>query len=362
MNFKLDFSLQTPEERIHYVEDLLAKNLNAHYSTATLNYLSDYILFIGDKNQTKKEKKAEKPIITKNRESTIEKRQISYEGIVATLENGEDGLQAMINNDKNQILDPKDPITKKEIQEIPGMQIYMDTISNLQSQFERATGAARWTLKKAIIETWQQAYILKASWYGFSGHSKPSNHIKSLIKMDIPENIYFDENWIPKSRAKLSLLNPTHVSFLLTYYSQLKQESYDDLLNDLHFILIDLEDLTSAALIEKYPILYDIVIWKIDGLTNEEIQIEVDKKYGEWHSEQYYSSLWRQRIPRLIVEEAQRQYLIWYYTNKEKGYWKKCSKCGRIKLGHPLFFAKNTSKDGWYSQCKECKNSKRRKE
>ena len=193
-----------------------------------------------------------------------------------------------------------------------------------------------------------------------AGRSKPTGQIKSLIHADIPEKVYLDEEKFPYSTGRLSLLNTSHVSFLLLYYSQLKQEAYDELQSDLHFLLMDLEQLVEDTLLEKHPLLYDIVVWKIDGLTNEEIQQKVDAKYGEWHTEQYYSSLWRQRIPRLIVEEAQRQYLIWYYTNVEYGYWKKCSKCGRIKLGHPLFYARNTSKDGWYSQCKECKNKKKK--
>ena len=143
MALQLDYSIDTPEGRVEYVEALLAKTPRTQINNVTLSYLSDYILFVGDKNQTKKERKAEKPIITRNRETTIDKRQISYEGIVATLENGEDGLHSMIRQDKNQILDPKDPISQKDINNIPGMQDYMDTIESLKHQFNRASGAAR---------------------------------------------------------------------------------------------------------------------------------------------------------------------------------------------------------------------------
>ena len=139
---QLDYSLHTPQERTKYVEELLAKTPNQYLNNKTLSYLSDYILFVGDKNQTKKERKEEKPIITRNREATIDKRQTSYEGIVATLENGEDGLYTMIRNDKNQILDPRDPITEKEKESIPGMREYMDTIDNLKRQFDKATGSS----------------------------------------------------------------------------------------------------------------------------------------------------------------------------------------------------------------------------
>lgn len=143
MALQLDYSLHTPEERVDFVEALLAKTPQEQLNNRTLSYLSDYILFVGDKNQTKKERKADKPIITRNREATIDKRQTSYEGIVATLENGEDGLYGMIRNDKNQILDPRSPITEEEKKTIPGMQEYMDTIENLKTQFEKATGSAR---------------------------------------------------------------------------------------------------------------------------------------------------------------------------------------------------------------------------
>ena len=140
---QLDYNLKTPEERIDYVNKFLKENSKTYLNKKALSYLSDYILFIGDKNQTKKEKQEEHPVLTKNREATIDKRQISYEGIVATLENGEDGLYNMIRNDKNQILDPRSPITDLDKQNIPGLQDYMDTIDNLQTQLANAKGAAK---------------------------------------------------------------------------------------------------------------------------------------------------------------------------------------------------------------------------
>ena len=151
MTLFLDYSLKTAEERKEYVEELL--NTIPQPDTKTLSYLSDYMLFINDKDQTKKERKEEHPITTKNREVTIEKRQVSYEGIVSTLENGEDGLYTMIRNDKNQILDPRDPISQRDIEEIPGMREHFEVLNQLQFQFDKATGPARRALKKAIIES-----------------------------------------------------------------------------------------------------------------------------------------------------------------------------------------------------------------
>lgn len=144
MNLQLNYNLHTAEERTQYVQNLLDNLPKDEYiNNKTLSYLSDYILFIGDKDQTKKERKLEQPIITRNRETTIDKREISYEGIVASLENGEDGLYAMIRNDKNQILDPRDPISEEEKNSIPGMREYMNTIESLTRQFNKATSSAR---------------------------------------------------------------------------------------------------------------------------------------------------------------------------------------------------------------------------
>ena len=51
------------------------------------------------------------------------------------------------------------------------------------------------------------------------------------------------------------------------------------------------------------------------------------------------------------------------YTEEEKGQWKRCSRCGEIKLAHNKFFSKNkTSKDGFYSICKKCRNKKTKKQ
>ena len=359
---QLDYSLSTPEERIECVNKLLASTPRHKITKGYLSYMSDYILFIADRNQTKHEKKQEKPIITKNREVTVNKRQISYEEIVSNLENGEDGIYALMSDNKNQILDPKDPLSALDYEQIPELQEHLDLINRLKKSFASATGLRKYQLKKAMIETWQQMYIIKASHAAAHGMKTHNNgQIKQLSKLNLEEHVTLNEDSIPVSDGVLTLLNANHISYLLCFYSKLKEESYDDLQGDMHWLLLDLEDLVERTLLDKYPLLYDLVIWKIDGLTNEQIQEEVDRKYGEWHSEQYYSSLWRKRIPNLLLEQSQKDWVIWYYTNIEKGYWKKCSKCGNILPGHPLFFNKNTSKDGWYSQCKECRAAKRKK-
>lgn len=353
----LDYTLKTPEERIAYVNNILENTPKEEIKNAYYNYMSDYILFVADKNQTKQEQKENHPIATKNREITIKKREISYEEMVSNLENGEDGIYALITNDKNQIMDPKERISAEE-KKNPEIAKYMNLIDSLQKQFENATGKTKFNLKRQIIETWQQVYILRKSLKGIPARGRVSNQVRAMVHMNLEENITIGEDGMPHSDAFLSLLNPTHVSFLLCHYTQLKQECVDDLTSDMYFLLLDLENLTEKALAEKHPILYDLLIWKIDGLTNEEIRKQMEATYGVNHNDQYFSTLWRKRIPKLIAEQAQKDYLIWYYTNVEYGHWKKCGRCGEIKLAHPLFFARNTTQDGYYSICKECRRQK----
>ena len=67
---------------------------------------------------TKEEKKS-KMYLTDNRMVTINRRETSFEGLVAQLENGEDGIYNMMAEDgKNTIFQPKIMITKKDVEEV----------------------------------------------------------------------------------------------------------------------------------------------------------------------------------------------------------------------------------------------------
>ena len=123
----------------------------------------------------------------------------------------------------------------------------------------------------------------------------------------------------------------------------------------------DFDKLCDKAL-ANYPLYDRIVEYKIDGLQNIDIQEKIQMEFGIKHSLEYISSLWRNKIPKLIASTAEDEYLDNYYLNVEKGKYKKCSHCGKIKLAHNKYFSKNkTSKDGFYSICKSCRNSKAKK-
>ena len=108
---KLDYTLTTPEERVKLVEQILEENPDPNEKY--LEVLADYLILCMEK-QEKKEKK----VLTENRMATVNKRETSFEGLVSQLENGEDGIYNLMNENKNQIFQPKITITNKDLEEI----------------------------------------------------------------------------------------------------------------------------------------------------------------------------------------------------------------------------------------------------
>lgn len=357
---KLDYTLETPQERNKLVKLIVAETPPEQLTNRYLEILTDYIIFAMDKEERK-----ERKILTDNRMVTVNKRETSFQGLVGKLENGEDGIYNIITNDKNIIFTPKVSITQKDLEEIPELKQLKEAMEIVEQQEKVARGKKKYLLKKQLIEMRKDQYVIKSS------YRKPiycMNLIKSFSQMDLGEKFYIDKVYEDgelisadiKSTGKITFLNPAHVSAILCNYSKLKEDAYGRFENDSYYLMEDLDDLIECTLRDDYPLYYDLLIYKIDGKQNIEIQELLYEKYNIKHSLEYISSLWRNKIPKLIAEKAQEKALIWYYTEVEKGQWKKCTRCGQIKLAHNKFFSKNkTSKDGFYSICKCCRNKKK---
>ena len=349
---KLDYSLQTPQERNELVKKIIDETPPEQLTNKYLTILSDYIIFAMDKEERKKKK-----ILTDNRMVTVNRRETSFQGLAGQLENGEDGIYNMIANDKNIIFMPKVTITEEDIKEIPGLKDLRDAIDNVEKQFKAATGKRKFLLKKQLIEMRQDQYVLK------SAYRQPMymmNVTKSFSKLQLDGKITITEDGQVKSTELVSLFDQKHVSALLCNYSKLKEDAWSKFSSDSYYLMEDLDNLIERTLKDKYPLYYDLLIYKIDGKQNIEIQELLNEKHGIKHSVEYISSLWRNKIPKLLAEQAQEDYLIWHYTMQERGKWKRCSRCGEVKLAHNRFFSKNkTSKDGFYSICKCCRNKKK---
>ncbi len=344
---KLDYSLSTPEERNKLVEQILAETEDP--SEKYLEILADYLVLCMERQEKK-----ERNLLTENRMVTVNKRETSFEGLVSQLENGEDGIYNLITNNKNTIFQPKISITARDLEEIPLLKQLREAINVWEAKLKTTEGKDAFTIKKALIEMRKDQYIIKTA---HRTPIVPNKLTRSKTIIELPDTATFDEDGYPIPEG-VSLLDPKVVSAILCNYSKLKEDSDSEFDKDLWYLMQDFDDVCEVAL-KDYPLYERIVELKIDKVQNVEIQETIQLEFGIKHSLEYISSLWRNKIPKLIASAAEDQFLDWYYFNEEKGKYKKCSRCGQIKLAHNKYFSKNkTSKDGFYSICKCCRNSK----
>lgn len=348
---KLDYTLSTPEERNELVKKILEENPNP--SNSYLEILADYLVLCLEK-QEKKERK----LLTENRMMTVNKRECSFEGLVSQLENGEDGIYNLIHEDKQTIFQPKITITKKDVEEVPFIAQIREAIKIAEQKLKQTSGKDAYTLKKAIIELRKDQYVVKNAYRRPIVPNKII-HSKSVLRLD--SEFKGMNNFGFPIISGITLTDPKICSIILCNYSKLKQDAWGEHTKDIWFLIEDFDNV-SAEVLDKYPLYRRIVEYKIDGLQNIEIQEKIEQEFEIKHSIEYISSLWRNKIPKLIASGAEDQFLEWYYREVEKGQYKKCSRCGETKLAHNKYFSLNkTSKDKFYSICKECRNKKAKK-
>ena len=302
-----------------------------------------------------KQEKKERKLLTENRMMTVNKRETSFEGLVSQLENGEDGIYNLMTENKNQIFQPKITITKKDIEEIEPLRQLREAINLWEAKLKTTKGKDAYIIKKALIEMRKDQYLIKTAYRRPIIFNKIT-HSRNFIPLE-DKTCRFSSDGRPIPEG-VSLLNPVVCSAILCNYSRLKQDSFDQFEGDLYY-LMDAFDQVSEIALKNYPLYEKIVTYKIDGLQNVQIQDAIFAEFGIKHSLEYISSLWRKKIPKLIASAAEDQYLDWYYQEMEIGTFKRCSRCGQIKLAHNKYFSKNkTSKDTFYSICKTCRNDK----
>ena len=312
--------------------------------------MADYLILCMEKQERR-----ERKILTDNRMTTVNKRETSFEGLVSQFENGEDGIYNLIKEDKNMIFQPKVSITKKDLEEIPELRQLREAIAIWEQKLQTAHGREAYIIKSTLIELRKDQYIIK------NAYRKPITLMKITHSRNTPKidgEITINEDGTLSSTG-ITLIDPAVCEAILCNYSRLKQDSYENFVDDMWYLIYDFERTCDKAL-KDYPLYQRLVEYKIDGMQNVDIQTALQQEFGIKHSVEYISSLWRKKIPGLIALQAEDDYLNWYYTTVEKGKFKRCSRCGEVKLAHNKYFSKNkTSRDGFYSICKCCRNKKR---
>lgn len=312
--------------------------------------MADYLVLCMERKERK-----ERKLLTENRLVTVNKRETSYEGLVSQLENGEDGIYNLLSdNSKTIIFQPKVMITKRDVEEIPFLAQLRQSIKYWEEKMKGASGRERYIIKKTIIDLRKDQYVIKNA---YRRPIIPTKLIRSryLLKMDDDFDIGFDGSVIPFG---VSFADWKIVSLILCNYSGLKEAAWGEFEKDIWYLMYDFDKLADKAL-KSYPIYDRIVEYKIDGKPNLEIQALIQEEFGIKHTVEYISNLWRNKIPKTIALCAEDEILDFYYLNEEKGEYKRCTRCGKVKLALPRYFTRNSSsKCGLYSICKECRNKK----
>lgn len=337
---KLDYTLKTAEERKKIVEQILAETeeINSKY----LEILADYLVV-----PIEREERRQRRMLTENRLATINKRETSLEGMENIVYNLE-------NENTSSLLQPKISISQKDLLEIPFLAQLRNSIERWEAKLKKAEGRDAFIIKRTLIEMRRDQYVIK------NAYKKPiaaTKLTKSKPHLKLEEECRKNEQG-ELEFSGFSLCNPKICQIILCNYSRLKQDAQGDFEGDVYFLMEDFDKEAEAALAE-YPIYQKIVECKVDGMSNANIQLELIKAFNKKHSVEYISNLWRNKIPQLIAAQAEADFLDWYFLVVEKGKYKKCSRCGQIKLANNKNFSKNkTSKDGWYSICKHCRSKK----
>ena len=391
---KLDYNLTEPEDRVALVSRILEEQgeffseyfeyfYNPHLKLTSplsennavckvLDSIGNYIIFAKDKEEKAKQRKAKK-IITISRKRTMDKRETSFEGILSKLEGNEDAFYNFVRNDKNIIFRPKISITSHDLETIPELRELREGIEALDAKVKAGhfKGKDVYKVKKIIIESRQQQYIIK------TGITRPIMFTKlgrpeSYIQFDEDTGYYVgkepvrgmfydgendDREFKLVSENRIDFANPHHIQCLLHFYSKLREATWDNLNSDMKYILDSLDAIVDMALEQDFPYLYDLVIWRIDGCTNAQIQEMLQLKHGIKHSQEYISSLFNHKIPSLIAEKYLESWLVWFNGIHKIIPTKKCNRCGQQKIASNRYFSKNTgTKDGLYSICKKCRS------
>ena len=200
-----------------------------------------------------------------------------------------------------------------------------------------ATGRDAYIIKHTLIDLRKDQYVIKNAYRRPITLTKITRS-KHFIRLDGDVSIAKDGTLFTSG---ITLIDPAVCSALLCNYSRLKEDSWGNFESDTWFLIQDFERICDIAL-REHPLYMRIVECKIDGMQNIDIQKTLESE--------------------LIAEAATDDFLYWHYLQEEKGKFKRCSRCGEVKLAHNKYFSKNkTSKDGFYSICKACRNAKSRK-
>ena len=218
-------------------------------------------------------------------------------------------------------------VEKKDLEKYPPMKDYTDFYEYLKEESKRL-----WNTKGLSKEDMVRRSKIKKI---LPEIKKDIIEVKKQLQMPIIWKAPLKDNG-SADYDELDMFDKNVIKMLLQIHKQI------DLQNDLSCILVDLDNLINNVEFTKRQ--YEVLeLWR-NGLTIENISKEL-------HVKENTVSITLNRAIDSIIKQYEKEYEEWYYLNIRKGTYKKCSKCGEVKLISQ--FSKNGNR--LRGNCKDCK-------
>lgn len=319
-------------------EDSLSNKNNV---TQELEKIANYILFSPDGERITKKTKYN--FYTEKQLERVKNKEVSIEKIVNNISKSktepedfdpniyDEVLDFLIRQGNNYKHEIKQKISKKDLddEELKCVREYQDNIDRFKIQLDKLRNKnkdkPRQKKLMSILSSWKDDQVLC------------KDKIKGTIyfKQPLPDTTEIDYE-------QFDFFDKEHVLCLLKILPR-------DLTTDLGCLIYDLNKIIEECNLSDVDL-------KILKLYREEdsTQETIAKRLG---IKQQYVSATLNKICNKIIKKFEEIYEDWYYLNICKGKYKKCSKCGEIKLVNKRYFYKHpNTKDGFEQNCKQCKN------
>lgn len=163
------------------------------------------------------------------------------------------------------------------------------------------------------------------------------------------------------SQNSIDFTEKNTYSALIDNYFDLKEKYKYEHNDDMWAILMVFEDLiknTEFTKREAFILNLALNSYQIQEIIDE-YEIEFDDSVNSYN----VSNMLNKTIPNKLLNTYIDSYYNWKYTYKQKGKFKKCTKCGEVKtiVDDRYFTARKDKKgDGFLNKCKDCRKSEQK--
>ena len=386
---KLDFSLQSEQQRLDYINQYDLSKL----SQSQLELCANYILYGKDKTGKSEVDKKHIYINTKY-DSYKTKRPESLDALIDTGSFDE----VIIPKYDQHYKTVKPTIDRVKDADIPTMKKVWEGIDYLQHILDVNLGKAEpdpgenvpkltptelYKWQHMVIDVRRNQYYLKdifkptinkyfnklnyipyhdaneADWndpnsdYGFAPLGLINDFgVGKLVFSDATNYEVRTPLYNENARHIIDFRNPKHIYSLMDYYEELATAALDNPTSLMGLIVRTLDYYIDRANLKDQH--YTIIEMKKLHKKNKEINEKLTELYGLHHTENYISTIWTHKVCTEIAAAAQLHYDEFLKRNDESA-WKVCCTCGRRLLRDSrMFVKKNKAKDGLSGRCKMC--------